>query len=132
MTPTQVFYLFLAVSVFIASVFYAVARTTRRAGEVDAASASRLRGLFFYALLTILALTLALTLPRTPYPTGQASPERVVHVVAKQFAFAISDQPITTDAEYERRTYGAPVQVRQGSTVEFRVTSLDVNHSFSL
>jgi len=132
MTPTQIFYLFLVLAAFIASVFYAVARTTRQAGEVDAASAYRLRGLFFYSLLAILAVALALTLPRTPYPTGGASPERVVHVMAKQFAFALSDQPITTDEEYERQTYAPPVQLRRGSTVEFRVTSLDVNHAFSL
>ena len=53
-------------------------------------------------------------------------------MVGKQFSFGLSDSPISNDEEYESSTYSVPVQVPLDSLVEFRVTSFDVNHGFSV
>jgi len=58
-------------------------------------------------------------------------PARVVHVVARQFAFAISERPIENDADYAA-ALGQTVELPVGQVVEFRVTSFDVNHGFAL
>jgi hypothetical protein len=67
------------------------------------------------------------TLPPRPgctFPSGFRRGETV--------SFGISSSPITTDDEYLAATYSTPVQVTAGSLVEFRVTSFDVNHGFSV
>jgi len=126
------FSVFLAAAVLIFLVFAYVGRSTREARDVDYEAAGRARKLFFYGLSAILLLFLALTLPRMPYPAEAGAPDRVVHVTGKQYAFALSPTPITSLESWEEGTYPTTVEVNAGSTVEFRVTSLDVNHGFSL
>ncbi len=84
------------------------------------------------SLLIFLVFALALTLPRMPYPAEAAAPDRIVHVTGKQYAFALSPTPIAGLEAWEEGTYPTTVEVPAPSTVEFRVTSLDVNHGFSL
>ena len=132
MPQEQVFYFFIVLAVVIAIVFVAVGWSTRQAREVHSGPAYKLRKLFFVGLSVVFLGLLAVTLPRTPYSAEIASPDRIVHVVGKQFAFALSESPISTEKEWEEGTYSAPVEVPAGTSVEFRVTSLDVNHSFGL
>ncbi len=132
MPQEQVFFFFIVVMAFIAAVFFAVGWSTRQAREVHAGAAHRLRKVFFVALSAAFLALLAVTLPRTPYSAEISQPDRIVHVVGKQFAFALSESPISTEKEWEEGTYSAPVEVPAGASVEFRVMSLDVNHSFAL
>jgi cytochrome c oxidase subunit 2 len=55
----------------------------------------------------------------------------VIHVAARQFGFALSESPITNNEEWARRA-GSPPELPSGALIEFRVTSLDVNHGFGL
>jgi cytochrome c oxidase subunit 2 len=130
MDPGSIFLLFLGIAVLIAAVFTATLLSTRRPREQP--PAARLRGPFFLALVSALAIAFALTLPRLPYAAEADTPDRVVHVAGKQFAFALSAVPITTTDEWERSAATEEVQVPLGALVEFRVTSLDVNHGFTL
>ena len=132
MPQLQVFHFFLVVLAIVALVFAWVGLSTRQARDVDSGAAYKLRKVFFIGLSALFVVLLFITLPKMPYSAETAQPDRVVHVVGKQFAFALSENPIATDKEWEEGTYAAPVEIPAGSTVEFRVTSLDVNHGFSL
>lgn len=132
MTPWGVFDFFLALALVIGAVFAYVALSTRTGGEADYAAANRGRQRFFIVLTGGLVVTLALTLPRMPYPAELQTPDRVVYVAGKQYAFVLSDAPIASEAAGEETAYSGSVEVPAGSLVEFRVSTLDVNHGFSL
>jgi plastocyanin len=55
----------------------------------------------------------------------------VVHAVGKQYAWSLSEGEGPTLATWDQ-TYSPAVTVPAGTQVEFRVTTLDVNHGFSL
>jgi len=133
MTPMHVFVLFLGLAAVIAIVFGVVARSARHIREVNYQAANRARAVFFFSLTGILTVFLGITLPRMPYPSEGQLPDRVIHVVGKQFAFAISESPIERDEQWEEiSSFAPPVRIPAGSFVEFRVTSFDVNHGFSV
>ncbi|MCC6647432.1 MAG: c-type cytochrome [Polyangiaceae bacterium] len=124
--------LFVLLSLVVAGVFAAVARSTRLAvPTIDTKRAYAVRRVFFFVAGTVMLVLLLATLRRTPYAAARA-PDRVVYVVAKQFAFFYSAEPITSDAELARAPKLDPLTFAAGSVVEFRVTSLDVNHAFGL
>ena len=128
MTGTP-FAVFVAAALVILGVFAAVARSA--SGTVDYAKANRLRLLFFVSFGVILLAFLALTLPRLPYPVEARTPDRVVHAVAKQYAWSLTDGTGPTLAAWDRE-FSPSVTVPSQTMVEFRVTTLDVNHGFSL
>ncbi|HXF04277.1 MAG TPA: hypothetical protein VNM72_02555 [Blastocatellia bacterium] len=133
MSPVQIFYFFSGLATLIALVFFLVWRSTKRTRQVDYRAATQARKVFFFTLTGILTAFLGITLPRMPYPGGGPLPDRVIHVVGKQFAFAISETPIETDKQWEEiASFALPVKIPAGSLVEFRVTSFDVNHGFSI
>jgi cytochrome c oxidase subunit 2 len=126
------FSLFLVLTIATVAVFVAVARSTRAARDIDPAAAGRLRKTFFAGLSAVLAVFLFLTLARLPYPAEGATTDRVVHVTGKQYAFALTDAPVTSAESWDTGAYSSAIDVVAGSTVEFRVATLDVNHGFSL
>lgn len=133
MTPQlQAFWLFVVISLIVVAVFAWVVLSTRQAAEIDMHRAYDLRRRFFYVVTVALVAALALTFPLMPYPKAEQRPDRVVFVVGQQFAFAISDHPITNSQQWEEATYAPPVEIPSGELVEFRVTSLDVNHGFGI
>jgi cytochrome c oxidase subunit II len=132
MVQMHAFYVFLLVGGLLVLVFIYVAASTRHAREIDYHSAYGVRKRLFFLLLAVLAVSLGMTVGKMPYPTADQIPDKAVFVVGKQFSFGISETPITTDAQYQAATYAAPVQVQNGSLVEFRVTSFDVNDGFSV
>jgi len=132
MIQMHAFYLFLALAAFLIAMFIYVAWSTRRVRDIDYHSAYALRKKLLFVVLVVLVIGLTMTLAKTPYPRSSDIPDQVVFVVGKQFSFGISASPIANDDEYLAATYSTPVQVNAGSLVEFRVTSFDVNHGFSI
>jgi cytochrome c oxidase subunit II len=132
MIQMHAFYLFLVIAGILIAVFIYAANSTRNAHEIDYHSAYSLRRKLLFVVLIVLVAGLSATLAKTPYPHDKDIPDQVVFAVGKQFSFGISSTPITNDDEYLAATYSTPVQVKAGSLVEFRVTSFDVNHGFSL
>lgn len=126
------FSLFLVLTIAIVAVFVLVARSTRRERDIDYAASNRLRRLFFVSLSAVLGAFLVLTLARLPYPAEGATPDRIVHVTGKQYAFALTDAPLSTVEAWEQSGAPSTVEVPAGSTVEFRVGTLDVNHGFTV
>jgi cytochrome c oxidase subunit 2 len=125
------FAVFVGAALVILIVFAAVARSARAGRTVDYTRVNRLRLQFFVALAAVLVLFLVLTLRRLPYPVEASTPDRVVNAVGKQYAWSLTDGPGPTLATWDR-DFSPLVNVTAGTTVEFRVTTLDVNHGFSL
>ena len=132
----RIWQVFLLISAVIALVFTAVAFSTRSPREVSVARAYSLRRLLFLAALVAVIGMLATTFPQTPYAADRnattAGVDRIIYVAARQFDFIWSDEPIASLADIGRVPRLAEVVIDAGATVEFRVTSLDVNHGFGL
>lgn len=130
--PGRAVLTFVVLSAIVVVVFAWVARSTRRPGEHDVRRAYRLRSVFFGVSVTSLATLLALTLAHTPYARADSIPERVVHVAALQFGFRFSEQPVLDVEDFERVAAIEEVRLPVGALIEFRITSLDVNHAFAV
>jgi cytochrome c oxidase subunit 2 len=129
--PVTAFAVFLVSTAVILGVFGLVARSTAVHRDVDYTAANRLRLLFFVSLGIILLTFLVLTLPRLPYTAEASAPERIVLAVGKQYAWSLTEGTSPTLANWD--TAFSPVAtVPVGAVVEFRVTTLDVNHGFGL
>ncbi len=127
------FFIWLGLAVLIALVFGLIALRSRQLREVNPQTVNRFRLGMLLVLLLASVVFLAITLPKVPYPTEAARPDKVVFVAGKQFNFGISEQPIPDAETWERVTsFGEVVEVPRDQLVEFRVTSLDVNHGFSM
>lgn len=129
--PLTAFGVFLVSSAIILIVFGVVARSTNVPREAGYTHANRLRLLFFASLSVILVVFLALTLPELPYPVEASTPERVILATGKQYAWSLTEKIAPTLDNWDDG-FSPRVQVPAGSVVEFRVTTLDVNHGFSL
>ena len=125
------FAVFLVSAVIVLSAFAAVALSTRRERTVEYAKATRVRIVFFVSLAAILVTFLVLTLPHLPYTLDARAPDRIVHAVGKQYAWSLTEQTGPTLASWDR-DFSPVVTVPAHAQVEFRVTTLDVNHGFSL
>lgn len=125
-----VFSAFVVSSTVIASVYLYVALSSFK--ERALKNPENLRFLFFLLLSITVAIYLLFTLPKAPYLAfSQSLPDRVLHVVSKQFSFAISESPIMSEEAFSR-SLGNTIKVKKGEVVEFRVTSFDVNHGFGI
>jgi len=125
------FAVFLVSAVIVVSAFAAVALSTRRERTVEYAKATRVRIVFFVSLAAILVTFLVLTLPHLPYTVDARAPDRIVHAVGKQYAWSLTEQPGPTLATWDR-DFSPIATVPARAQIEFRVTTLDVNHGFSL
>src|SRR5262249_51861931 len=125
------FLVFVVAALTILSVFVAVAWSSSEGRDVDYAKATRSRWLFFLSLGVVLLIFFVLTIPQLPYPVEAYTPDRVVHAVGKQYAWSLTEGAGPTLASWDQ-DFSPSVSVPARTTVEFRVTTLDVNHGFSL
>ena len=123
---------FLVMTAVIVLVFGWVGLSTRAPAEVDTAKAYAVRGVFFVAAVLAVVALLVATLPNVPYAAAGAKADRVVYVTTRQFDFVFSDEPITSTEDLGRVPRIEPLELPRGALVEFRVTSLDVNHGFGV
>lgn len=124
--------LFLIWAAIIVATFAFVARSGSSSGELPLKAYKRNRVLFLSFLLAFAALSLFLTLPDTPYPVEGVAPDRVVYVSGKQFAFKLSDKPISREDAMDDEVFLSIKPIRTGELVEFRVSGIDVTHGFSI
>jgi heme/copper-type cytochrome/quinol oxidase subunit 2 len=129
---SRVLQLFLLIAAVIVLVFTWVALSTRNPVEVDVHRAYSIRRVLFVIAVVALAGLLVLTLPKAPYARAGAEPARVVYVAARQFDFLFSEEPIVSRAEVGVVPTLAHLVLAKDELVEFRVTSIDVNHGFGL
>lgn len=131
MGTQSVLWFFFAICAIIVGAFVYVALTTRRPAAVDADAASRHRRTFFVALGLVLLGFLAVTLPKMPYAAAGGAADEVVYVTGRQSMFTLGAVPVENIEDWEAH-FSKSVDVKAGSTVEFSVTTLDVNHSFGV
>src|SRR5262249_15272003 len=112
-------------------VFAIVAGSSNQPRDVNYTGANRLPLLFFASPGVILLIFLVLTLPELPYPVEASTPKRVVLATGKQYAWSLNEGTAPTVDNWED-AFSGKVQVTTGAVVEFRITTLDVNHGFSL
>lgn len=125
--------LFLIITIVIAAVFIWVGFSSRTPHDVDVKRAYGLRRVFFIGGVIAAVGLLVATIPMAPYARfSSARPDRIVYVAARQFDFVFSDEPITGAADLSQVQRIDQLEIPAGSLVEFRVTSLDVNHGFGL
>lgn len=124
--------LFLIITVVIAAVFIWIGFSTHTPHDVDVKRAYGLRRVFFIGGVVAAVALLVATIPMAPYAKSSARADRIVYVAARQFDFVFSDEPITAAADLSLVPRIDRLEIPAGSLVEFRVTSLDVNHGFGL
>jgi cytochrome c oxidase subunit 2 len=129
--PVTAFAVFLVSTVIVLVVFGVVARSTKMHRDINYAGANRLRLLFFASLAAILLTFLVLTLPRLPYAAEASVPDRIVLAVGKQYSWSLTEGTAPTLANWEE-AFSPAITVPVGAAVEFRVTTLDVNHGFGV
>lgn len=123
---------FLIWSAITAAVFVFVARSGRAPGELPYKAYKRNRLILLAGLSTVAVVLLALTLPFTPYPDEGVVPDRVIYVSGKQFAFKLSDKPISREDALNDEAFFSIEPIRAGDLVEFRISAADVTHGFSI
>lgn len=132
----RIWHMFLLISAMIVLVFAAVALSTRSPRDVSTERAYSFRRVLFLASLVVAVGVLATTVPKAPYAAQAVGTvekiDRIIYVAARQFQFVWSDEPITSTEDIGRVPPIDQVVVDAGSTVEFRVTSIDVTHGFGL
>jgi len=124
--------LFLALTAVIAVVFSWVAVSTRNPQSLDTHRAYALRRVFLFVTAGALLVALVATLSRTPYAAARSHSDRIVYVAARQFDFIFSLEPIVAAADLATVPVVNHLELPTGAAIEFRVTSLDVNHNFAL
>lgn len=125
--------LFLIVALIIAGLFLYVYWTARPG--VDPQSQKGLgkalykRIILAVILVAVLVILLSVTLQKIPYyDYAKVEPAKIAFVYAHQFDFIMSDHSIDPNKE----SASGPIVLPLGQVVEFRVTSLDVNHGFAV
>lgn len=122
---------FLVLATLFVAIFYYIYRSSKIDEKKLSGMVNPLqkRGWFILILTIILAIFTSITLPESPYYIfAEEQPTEVIHVAAKQFLFVMSHDAINPDQPVGEPTIELPVN----KLVEFRVTSLDVNHGFAI
>lgn len=85
--------------------------------------------LWFILILTVtLGVLASVTIPKSPYYLyAEETPSKVIHVLAMQFAFMMSEKAIDP-----KHPSGEAIELPVNELIEFRVTSMDVNHGFAI
>lgn len=122
--------LFLFLAVISTLIFISVYLSSKRMdSEQGLPNVLQKRFWFILILFVILGIFASVTIPRSPYFLfADETPAQVIHVAAIQYAFIMSDEAIDP-----KNIKGKPsVELPANELVEFRVTSLDVNHGFAI
>lgn len=124
--------IFLIFAPIVGVVFLYVARSGRRPGELSERIYTRTRLFVLVGFTTVALVALLLTLSVTPYPVDGEEPDRIIYVSGKQFAFKLSDAPITREEAMDDEVFLSTKPIRAGDMVEFRISAADVTHGFSI
>lgn len=125
-----ILFLLLAAVVTAVFIYVYVSSTTKSSQEESAKSLSNAQRFWFFLLLIVsLSVFATVTIPKSPYYLfEEESPSKVVFVAARQFYWTLSSKAIEPGSPVA----GEAIELKTGELVEFRVTSLDVNHGFAI
>lgn len=123
--------LFLGLAAAVVTVFIIVYRSSRKAEDNQAGMANALQKRFWFILILVVVLSFffSITLPKSPYYFfAEEQPSTVIHVASRQFDFIMSHHAI----DPANPVGESSIVIAPNELVEFRVTSLDVNHGFAI
>lgn len=126
--------IFIVLTLLIYLVFWRVAATGKKnpVDQIDTVSAYHLRHKIFIGALIVVVVILGATMSRLPYSDAPVPPDHIVYVTAQQFSFIYTPDPIRSRDDLENSDPILSLEIPKDSLVEFRVTSLDVNHGFGI
>lgn len=124
--------IFLIFAPIVGAIFLYVARSGREPGELPEGAYKRTRLLVLVGFTTAALIALLLTLSVTPYPDDGVEPDRIIYASGKQFAFKLSDKPITREEAMDDEIFLSTKPIRAGDLVEFRISAADVTHGFCI
>lgn len=131
MQQQSIFVLFLVLAGIATIVFTYIFISSKKAAAEEKGMSNPLKKRFWFSLIlfVILCIFITATIPKSPYYLfADETPARVIHVSAIQFQFILSEKAI----DPENPSGESHIELPINELVEFRVTSLDVNHGFAL
>lgn len=130
MQQNSILLLFLVLAGIATIVFTYVYLSSKKVGESGPGMTNPLKKRFWFLLIlfVILGIFASVTIPKSPYYLfADEIPAKVIHVSTMQFAFIMSEKAIDP-----KQPSGEAIEIPVNALVEFRVTSLDVNHGFAI
>lgn len=122
---------FITVATIIAIIFYSIYRSSLREEREHSGmkNPKKKRYFFFLLLSTLTIIFLSVTLPKSPYFLfADETPSTTIYVAARQYSYVMSLEALNLESPQGMNKIEIPVN----TLVEFRVTSLDVNHGFAI
>lgn len=122
--------IFLVSAILISGIFIVIFRSSLpSANNQKEVQNPKQKRFFFFALLAfVLIVLLTITIPKSPYFLfAKDTPAQVVYVNAQQFLYHMAYKEIDPLAPEDD-----DIELPVNATVEFRVTSTDVNHGFAI
>lgn len=130
MKQPSILFLFLALAGIALLFFTYVYLSSKNVEPLEQGMSHPLKKRFWFLLILFVVLSIfaSVTIPKSPYFLfANETPEKVVHVAAIQFNFIMSEKAIDRN-----HMSSEAIEVPVDELVEFRVTSLDVNHGFAI
>ena len=127
----SILWLFLILAGASIIVFTYAYLSSKKANQSDQGMNQPLKKRFWFLLIlfVILGIFASVTIPKSPYYLfADETPARVLHVAAMQYAFILSNDAINPESPQGETDLVLPLN----ELIEFRVTSLDVNHGFAI
>lgn len=130
MQQNSILLLFLTLAITSAIVFTYVYLSSKKVEQSEQGMTNPLKKRFWFLLIlfVILGIFTSVTIPKSPYFLfANETPAKTIHVASMQFAFFLSEHAIDPE-----NLVGESIALPANELVEFRVTSLDVNHGFAI
>ncbi len=130
MEQQSILLLFLLLAGIGVIVFTYIYLSSKKAEQSEQGMSNPLKKRFWFMLILFVILTIfaSVTIPKSPYYLFEdETPTKVVYVAAMQFSFIMSEKAIDP-----KHASGEAIEIPANALVEFRVTSLDVNHGFAI
>lgn len=130
MHQQSILLLFLVLAGIATIVFTYLYASTKNLENSENSLANPLKKRFWFSLIlfVILGIFASVTIPKSPYYLfADENPAMVVHVMTRQFGFVFSENAIDP-----KKPAGESIEIPVNELVEFRVTSMDVNHGFAI
>ena len=116
-----------SLAIIALALFVSAKRFPSEAASTVTSTVYRVRSVYFVIILGVAVILLAFTLPMTSYPKkpGEEKPDVTVNAIGEMWSWTLTPGSGNASA-------GDNLVVPVGKTVEFDVSSKDVNHNFAI
>ena len=116
-----------SLAIIALALFVSATRFPSAAALTATSTVYRIRSVYFVIILGVAAISLAFTLPMTPYPKkfSEHTPDVMVKAIGEMWSWTLTPSSGAASA-------GDNLILPVGKMVEFEVSSKDVNHNFAI